>query len=145
MTWLCSLQATVQAALALLPRDQVAAVYGSPPTTEQGQRYTEYAQNCLTAAVFAILICGSIGTLLIRIFAPVLLQKVSLVEAFACCQAFALPLSACGLWYVASDSAPVAQCCDRTAVNGVLSKLMSSSRLDLRFGYSLESHQATGR
>ena len=73
------MQATVQAALALLPRDQVAAVYGSRPTTEQGQRYVEYAQNCLTAAVFAILICGSIGTLLIRIFAPVLLQKVSLI------------------------------------------------------------------
>ena len=71
------MQATVQAALALLPRDQVAAVYGSRPTTEQGQRYTEYAQNCLTTAVFAILICGSLGTLLIRIFAPVLLQKVS--------------------------------------------------------------------
>ena len=97
--WLCWMQATVQAALALLPRDQVAAVYGSPPTTEQGQRYTEYAQNCLTAAVFAILICGSIGTLLIRIFAPVLLQKVSLLEAFVLSSV--CPPSAC-LWFVLS-------------------------------------------
>lgn len=72
------MQATVQAALALLPRDAVIAVYGKTPTTDQGRRYAEYAQNVLTTAVFCILICGSIGTLLIRIFAPVLLQRVSL-------------------------------------------------------------------
>ena len=67
----------MQAALALLPRDAVVAVYGSSPTTEQGRRYAQYAQDVLTTAVFCILICGSIGTLLIRIFAPVLLQKVT--------------------------------------------------------------------
>ena len=71
-------QATVQATLALLPLDAVIAAYKSNPRSAEAVRYTRYANEALTAAVFTILIAGSIGTLLIRIFAPLLLDRVSL-------------------------------------------------------------------
>ena len=75
---LCLMQATVQATLALLPLDAVIAAYKSNPRSAEAVRYTRYANEALTAAVFTILIAGSIGTLLIRIFAPLLLDRVSL-------------------------------------------------------------------
>ena len=68
------MQATVQAALALSPRDAVNAAYS--PSSEQGIRYGGYATEALTIAVFEILIAGTLGTLLIRFFAPKLLDKV---------------------------------------------------------------------
>lgn len=68
------MQATVQAALALSPRDAVNAAY--QPKSAEGIRYGGYATDALTIAVFEILIAGTLGTLLIRFFAPKLLDKV---------------------------------------------------------------------
>ncbi|KAL3133331.1 hypothetical protein ABBQ38_007206 [Trebouxia sp. C0009 RCD-2024] len=66
-------KATVQAALALSPRDAVNAAY--QPKSAEGIRYGGYATDALTIAVFEILIAGTLGTLLIRFFAPKLLDK----------------------------------------------------------------------
>lgn len=66
----------MQAALALSPLDAVIAAYKSAPKSAEALRYTRYANETLTAAVFCILIDASIGTLLIRLFAPALLQRV---------------------------------------------------------------------
>lgn len=71
------LQATVQAALALSPLDAVLAAYKNNLKTPEVVRYVQWANETLTTAVFCILIAGSVGTLLIRIFAPVLLERVS--------------------------------------------------------------------
>ncbi|DBB09325.1 TPA: hypothetical protein ACH3X3_007904 [Trebouxia sp. C0006] len=68
-------KATVQAALALSPLDAVIAAYKSAPKSAQALRYTQYANETLTTAIFCILIDASIGTLLIRAFAPALLQR----------------------------------------------------------------------
>lgn len=68
------MQATVQAALALSPRDAVNAAYQA--NSVEGVRYGGYATDALTIAVFEILIAGTLGTLLIRFFAPRLLDKV---------------------------------------------------------------------
>ena len=76
-------QATVQAALALSPLDAVIAAYKSAPKSAQALRYTQYANETLTTAIFCILIDASIGTLLIRAFAPALLQRVS--PCCCCC------------------------------------------------------------
>ena len=43
---------------------------------DEARRYTEFATDALTIAVFEILIAGTLGTLLIRFFAPLLLDKV---------------------------------------------------------------------
>ena len=69
-------QATVQAALALSPGDAVKAAYSTNPTGDEARRYTGFATEALTIAVFEILIAGTLGTLLIRFFAPLLLEKV---------------------------------------------------------------------
>ena len=68
----------MQAALALSPRDQVNAVYGATSTNPEAVQYREWAQETLTVAVFEILIASTIGTLLIRLFAPKLLARVSI-------------------------------------------------------------------
>ena len=67
-------QATVQAALALSPMDAVMAAYhkGDPNYTQ----YREYAQEAQVTAIFCIVLCSAIGTLLIRFFAPLLLVQV---------------------------------------------------------------------
>lgn len=67
----------MQAALALSPRDAVNAAYGSASVTPEAVQYREWANEALTVAVFEILIAGTIGTLLIRLFAPQLLARVS--------------------------------------------------------------------
>ncbi|KAK9826729.1 hypothetical protein WJX81_002380 [Elliptochloris bilobata] len=67
-------KATVQAALAASPMDAVRAAYPGPPTAESRQ-YTQFAEDVLVTAVFCIVICSAIGTLLIRWFAPVLLEQ----------------------------------------------------------------------
>ena len=69
------LQATVQAALALAPRDAVTAAYQPDP---EATPYYDFATEALTIAVFEILIAGTLGTLLIRLTAPRLLDKVQL-------------------------------------------------------------------
>lgn len=66
----------MQAALALSPGDAVKAAYSANPTGDEARRYTEFATDALTIAVFEILIAGTLGTLLIRFFAPLLLDKV---------------------------------------------------------------------
>lgn len=71
------MQATVQAALALSPRDAVTAAY--PAGSNEAVRYGAFATEALTIAVFEILIAGTLGTLLIRFFAPKLLDKVTLL------------------------------------------------------------------
>ena len=68
-------QATVQAALAASPMDAVRAAYPGPPTPES-RRYAQFAEDALVTAVFCIVICSAVGTLLIRWFAPVLLEHV---------------------------------------------------------------------
>ena len=84
------MQATVQAALALSPLDAVIAAYKRTPKSAEALRYTQYANETLTTAVFCILISASIGTLLIRLFGPVLLERVSeflaaFLSAALCC------------------------------------------------------------
>lgn len=69
-------QATVQAALALSAADAVAAAYRADPTGDEAIRYSGFATVALTIAVFEILIAGTLGTLLIRFSAPLLLEKV---------------------------------------------------------------------
>lgn len=66
----------MQAALALSPGDAVKAAYSANPTGDEARRYTGFATEALTIAVFEILIAGTLGTLLIRLFAPLLLKKV---------------------------------------------------------------------
>lgn len=66
----------MQAALALSPGDAVKAAYSADPMGEEARRYTGFATEALTIAVFEILIAGTLGTLLIRFFAPLLLEKV---------------------------------------------------------------------
>lgn len=70
------MQATVQATLALLPLDQVNALI--PKNSPRYAQYHSYANDALVIAVFTILICGSLGTILIRWFSPFLLTKVNL-------------------------------------------------------------------
>ena len=65
----------MQAALAASPMDAVRAAYPGPPTPES-LRYTQFAEDALVTAVFCIVICSAVGTLLIRWFAPVLLEHV---------------------------------------------------------------------
>ena len=67
----------MQAALALSPRDAVNVAYGSSSVTSEALQYREWANAALTVAVFEILVAGTIGTLLIRLFAPQLLARVS--------------------------------------------------------------------
>ena len=74
----CVLQATVQAALALSPLDAVMSRYKSNLQDDEAVRYIGWANETLTTAVFCIIIAGSLGTLLIRIFSPMLLDQVSL-------------------------------------------------------------------
>ena len=66
----------MQAALALSPGDAVKAAYSAKPMGDDAVRYKEFATDALTIAVFEILIAGTLGTLLIRFFAPLLLEKV---------------------------------------------------------------------
>ncbi len=73
------MQATVQATLANLPLDQVNEAI--PKTDPQYNNYAMWAEEALVTAVFCIIICGAFGTLAIRWFAPVLLDKVC--ETFA--------------------------------------------------------------
>ena len=75
-------QATVQAALAASPMDAVNIAYpdaldsrGVPvPRTPESARYHQFAEDALVTGVFCIVICSAVGTLLIRWFAPVLLE-----------------------------------------------------------------------
>ncbi len=67
-------QATVQAALAASLMDAVRAAYPGPPTPEAA-RYGRFAEDALVTAVFCIVICSAVGTLLIRWFAPALLDQ----------------------------------------------------------------------
>ncbi|EIE25667.1 hypothetical protein COCSUDRAFT_46326 [Coccomyxa subellipsoidea C-169] len=66
-------KATVQATLANLPLDQVNEAI--PKTDPQYNNYAMWAEEALVTAVFCIIICGAFGTLAIRWFAPVLLDK----------------------------------------------------------------------
>ena len=66
----------MQAALALSAADAVAAAYQADPTGDEAIRYSGFATVALTIAVFEILIAGTLGTLLIRFSAPLLLEKV---------------------------------------------------------------------
>lgn len=76
-TWTVALlQATVQAALALSPLDAVQLAYPNKNAPGAAQYY-EWAHEVVTIAIFCILICATVGTLLIRISAPQLLEKVS--------------------------------------------------------------------
>ena len=68
-------QATVQAALALSPLDAVRLAYPNRNAPGAAQYY-EWANEVVTIAIFCILICATVGTLLIRISAPQLLVKV---------------------------------------------------------------------
>ena len=69
-------QATVQAALALSPLDAVQLAFPDKHAPGAAQYY-EWAHEVVTIAIFCILICATVGTLLIRISAPHLLVKVS--------------------------------------------------------------------
>ncbi|KAK9810538.1 hypothetical protein WJX72_012364 [[Myrmecia] bisecta] len=66
-------KATVQAALAASPMDAVVAAY--KPGTPEYVEYHKWAEDALTIAVFCILICGSIGTILIKWLSPYLLEQ----------------------------------------------------------------------
>ena len=68
-------QATVQAALAALPTDMVNMRI--PRSDPKYASYAQYGNDALVTGIFCILICGSLGTLLIRYFSPFLLEKVS--------------------------------------------------------------------
>ncbi len=85
------MQATVQAALALSPQDAVTAAYQSNLQSIEARRYSGFATEALTIAVFEILIAGTLGTLLIRFFAPKLLDRVKrLLHDFATLQCMLL-------------------------------------------------------
>eukprot|EP00884_Botryococcus_braunii_P018317 jgi/Botrbrau1/5169/Bobra.0172s0041.1 len=66
-------KATVQAALASSPMDQVLSVMS--PTDPARPEYIQYAEEALVTAVFCIIICCSFGTLIIRSTAGFLLEK----------------------------------------------------------------------
>lgn len=71
----------MQAALALSAADAVAAAYRADPRGDEAIRYSGFATVALTIAVFEILIAGTLGTLLIRFSAPLLLEKVQYLFA----------------------------------------------------------------
>ena len=75
LTW-NGLQATVQATLAALPMDQVNSLI--PKGTPKYAQYSRWAEDALVTAIFCILICGSLGTVLIRWFSGFLLDKARL-------------------------------------------------------------------
>lgn len=64
----------MQAALGALPLDQINRAYS--PNDPRYAEYRRYGEDALVTSVFCILICGSIGTLLIRWFSGILLDKV---------------------------------------------------------------------
>jgi hypothetical protein len=87
----------VQAALAASPMDAVRAAYPGPPTPEAA-RYGRFAEDALVTAVFCIVICSAVGTLLIRWFAPALLDQArprAAPGAAACGRAVPAPLAGC--------------------------------------------------
>ena len=69
------LQATVQATLAALPMDQVQALI--PKNSPVYAENMRWAEDALVTAIFCILICGSLGTLLIRYSRSFLLERVT--------------------------------------------------------------------
>lgn len=73
LAWLPD-QATVQATLANLPLDAVAAAF--PVGDPRRAQYEQWAEDALVTAVFCILLCATFGTLAIRYFAPLLLVRV---------------------------------------------------------------------
>lgn len=64
----------MQATLAALPLDQVnSKIPRSSPDYAKNQRW---AEDALVTSIFCIIICGTLGTILIRWLAPYLLEKV---------------------------------------------------------------------
>lgn len=66
-------KATVQASLSAVPLAMVQSLMD--PARADYAQWEQWGQDILTTGVFAIIICGSLGTLMVFMLAPVLLQK----------------------------------------------------------------------
>ena len=62
-------KATVQAALANAPAVLIMKAHKGPP-------YPQYGQDIFVTAVFAIIICASVGVILVNVLTPLCLTKV---------------------------------------------------------------------
>lgn len=71
-------KATVQASLSAVPLALINRVLVDSPDYEQWQRW---GQDCLATGIFAIIVCATLGTLLVFWLAPILLDK----EVGTCC------------------------------------------------------------
>ncbi len=65
-------KATVQASLSAVPLAMIQSAYADSPDFE---KWSTWGEEILTTGVFAIIFCGSLGTLLVYTLAPVLLNK----------------------------------------------------------------------
>jgi NhaP-type Na+/H+ or K+/H+ antiporter len=65
-------KATVQASLSAVPLALIKSNMADSPDYEQWVRWGE---DCLATGIFAIIVCATLGTLLVFWFAPILLEK----------------------------------------------------------------------
>lgn len=65
-------KATVQASLSAVPLALINRTMVDSPDYEQWVRWGE---DCLATGIFAIIVCATLGTLLVFWFAPILLEK----------------------------------------------------------------------
>ena len=65
-------KATVQASLSAVPLTMVTARYAGAPDFD---RWQQWGEQILTTGVFAIIICGTLGTLCVHLLAPRLLVR----------------------------------------------------------------------
>lgn len=70
-------KATVQASLSAVPLSLITAYMPADPNYAQ---WLQWGQDMLATGIFAIIICATLGTLLVFWCAPILLQKVSVEE-----------------------------------------------------------------
>ena len=75
-------KATVQASLSAVPLTMITAKYSGQPDFAEWELW---GQEILTAGVFAIIVCGTLGTLAVFALAPVLLHKGEVRCAHARC------------------------------------------------------------
>lgn len=80
-------KATVQAALAMAPAALIAQAHRSAP-------YPQWGQEMFVTAIFAIIICASVGVIAVSFLAPRCLHKVQLAQCLGldACSMQAAPL-----------------------------------------------------